>query len=281
MKQFEIDIVIKEMESALDNVVEASTLKSIALCFKIAKSALKRLNVLMDMDGFKNNKEEIEFFKYSKPKILREVIYYEELYYLESLKPLADSDAVKHYYLNAVKINDKYFERYRFLYNYYNTGQTHMDPHYFIKSLDANSELIATVGSMDNKHCTNACYIISRFHALESIQHYVQKEIERLQGPRTDLQRSLAWTDSKVALIELLYALHLRGCFNGGNITLKTVVEKMSYMLQIDLSNFYVAFNQNIRIRKKNRAYFLQLLKNKFEEHMDETDVSRSSAELS
>lgn len=43
------------------------------------------------------------------------------------------------------------------------------------------------------------------------------------------------WTGSKVALIELLYALHTEGVFNNGASDLKDVVEYFETTFNIDL----------------------------------------------
>ena len=78
-------------------------------------------------------------------------------------------------------------------------------------------------------------------------------------------------TGSKVALIELLYALHAEGTFNFGTSDLKDVVEFFEQTLKIDLGQYHRAYLE-IRIRKTNRTKFLNTLKETLTKRMDNSD---------
>jgi hypothetical protein len=81
----------------------------------------------------------------------------------------------------------------------------------------------------------------------------------------------LRWTAPKVALIELIYALHASGVYNNGNTDLKRIASAFERFFQVDLGNFFNAF-QEIRIRKKNRTVFVDRLKETLIRRMDAAD---------
>ncbi len=90
-------------------------------------------------------------------------------------------------------------------------------------------------------------------------------------GVNLALQSSINWTGSKVSLVELLYALQSAGSCNNGNIDLKQLAKHFECIFNIDLGNYYRVF-QEMRIRKINRTTFLDHLKTRLVQRMDEAD---------
>ncbi len=79
------------------------------------------------------------------------------------------------------------------------------------------------------------------------------------------------WTGSKVALVELIYALHAEGVFNNGSSDLKDVAEFFEHTLNVDLGQFHRTFLE-IRMRKSDRTKFLNSLRDSVLKRMDEAD---------
>jgi hypothetical protein len=84
--------------------------------------------------------------------------------------------------------------------------------------------------------------------------------------------RNLEWTAPKVALIELLYALHQTRCFNGGHSDLAELFRWAEHSLNINLGNYHKTLRE-IRLRKSERTKFLILLKNNLEQYLDNLDI--------
>lgn len=82
-----------------------------------------------------------------------------------------------------------------------------------------------------------------------------------------------SWTGSKVALIELVYALHSEGVFNNGASDLKDIVEYFETVFNIDLGQYRRVFLE-IRARKSDRTKFLNTLNQVLIKRMDNTDES-------
>ena len=75
----------------------------------------------------------------------------------------------------------------------------------------------------------------------------------------------------KVSLIELIYSLQTAGVINNGTADIKLLTNFFERTFQVDLGNVYNVF-QEMRIRKKNRSSFLDQLKERLIQRMDEAD---------
>lgn len=267
--------IFMEMIEQISNIHPTSILQRAESCYHIAEKAYFQLNQFVEQHPFKNNEEEINYFKNIQPKFLREQIYYAELYYLESLRPRKDKESIVQYFKEALIYNNLYFERNLMFYNYYRTERTHLDQTFFVK--DPKSPYLHP-GDIIEKHSylfQPHSYKLARLQALEILNGYIQNEINALNNGQFQTNEEsgrLTWTDSKVGLIELVYALESKGALNHGNADIQTVINTFQNVFQINLGNYSSAFHQNIRIRKKNRLAYLDQLRDYLERRMDEAD---------
>ena len=74
----------------------------------------------------------------------------------------------------------------------------------------------------------------------------------------------LRWSDSKVALVELIYALNAAGSINNGKSELKQIVQLFEKMFAIELGNYARVFAE-IRTRKSGTSNFINHLKDRIE----------------
>ena len=81
----------------------------------------------------------------------------------------------------------------------------------------------------------------------------------------------LLWTESKIALSELIYAIHSTGAINKGATDINELVKVFEELFHIELGNPYRAFVE-MRLRKKDRTRFIDLLRNRLLDRMDDAD---------
>ncbi|GEM_PF-1862038 len=96
----EVDIKIKHIESAQDNVLKKSLEAS-----RVIGEAFDKLKEFILAYTFKDDEEEILFFKELKPKFCYRLIFYRKIYNIEMNRPLAGIDAQREYLckeLNAI-----------------------------------------------------------------------------------------------------------------------------------------------------------------------------------
>lgn len=225
-----------------------------------------------------NKKEEIEFFRDIKPKFAAKLIYYNEIYSIETNKPFGSQKTIGKYYKTELLKLKVFFEKNHEFYRYYRTGNKCLDNKYFIR---AKYDLKLMVDSFyfqaDHRFTTSHDYKVARILANDEIKVFLEEQIEKLgrktitiQSP-SPLSRGPKWTGSKVELIELIYALHTEGVFNNGTSGLKEVTTFFETAFNIDLGQFNRVFLE-IRNRKSERTKFLNTLKNKLLIRMEHAD---------
>lgn len=248
--------------------------KSTGLCF-LALAELKR--TVLEV-GFSTREEEINFFKHIKPKAYSKLIYFENRFEIELKKP-GYRLAQKKYFRNRLKDFNKFLKHNKDMVAYFRTKATHSDEHYFLR----NSELPDV--------CTDAEYIyfnpefftlhdytLSKIIAFEKLIEWLDAELNRVsvskdseKSPIPQSVGNFRWTESKVALVELIYALHSSKAINDGKSELNSLIALFEKIFNIDLGDYSRTFI-DVRSRKKERARFLDSLKQHLLVRMDKSD---------
>ncbi len=262
---------LTEIDQRAENMLQKTERSFLAV-----RTALNGIKAFILEYSFIDDAEEIKFFKEAKPKFLKELIYFNELHDIEANRPFGNDDMLLAYYHHAMERISIYFGRNQYLYNYYLMDKDAHDGEFFLRS--GTNILADTVVEIDSRFCTINSHKLSKLMAFEMVRGYLQKSIYQLEHPGEQVDPSpekdqkFQWTDSKVALIELAYALQSRGSINNGRPDVKQVIGIFEQLFDIDLGNYYGVFQQNIRIRKKGRTVYLDQLKEYLERRMDDSD---------
>ena len=233
---------------------------------------------------FQNPEEEIQFFKVWKPQISGLLMFYIRLYQIEKNRVGKSLSAQCKYLKMELENIQKSFLNNSF-YDYYRAGQTELDNQYFIREnydilSDVHCHLLDRDSSFTTLHDSSVAEIIANNRLAEYLSaqiEYVSDEIDSLSDKLhlkfTSIVDSklLQWTDSKVALVEFIYAIYAGKCFNNGNTSLKDIAFCCETLFNIEIGDFYRIFLE-IRNRKKSRTQFLDKLKEQIIKMMDELD---------
>lgn len=222
-------------------------------------------------------KKKFFFFKTWKPQISGLLMFYVRLYQIEK-KRIGESPSSQCKYLKSELENlKKYFLNNSF-YDYYRTGRTELDEQYFVRRnydilADTRFGLLDRDSSFTTLHDSSVAEIIANNRLAEYLSAQIEILSEELHLKFTSMveNRLLQWTDSKVALVEFIYALYAGKCFNNGNTSLKDIAFCCETLFNIEIGDFYRIFLE-IRNRKKSRTQFLDKLKDKIIKMMDELD---------
>lgn len=257
----------------IDNEIKKCE-KAIEICVK-AKDNLK---TLIQKTAFKSQEEEIQFFKEVKPQFLSKFIYYNAIYKIETKKPYGGLRILKKYYNNELIKIKRHFDNNLDFYRYYRTSSNYLDYKYFIRGkFDVKLALDSYYIETDHSFSTSHDYKVAKIIANDLIELYIESKILDMENKdpkeKSQLNHKLKqnWTGSKVALIELLYALHTEGVFNNGTSDLKDVAEYFEGIFNIDLGQYHRVFFE-IRVRKSEPTKFLNTLKEKLTKRMENTD---------
>ncbi len=275
-----INELYRKMKETLEQISSSSgnTLQRAEQSFRVVQDALSQLKEYIVSYTFKDDDEEIQFFKEIKPMFLRELIFFEELYHIELNQPISSAEELKGYFSKVLAGLATFFERNKTLYAYYRTGKTIYDDVFFRRDTDNDNLSVLPEYSLDAdpRFSTPGSSCLAKLQAYEQLREHIQLSLNRLSDPEIKLSPSqrerYLWTDSKTALIELAYAMYARGSVNNGKGDIKTIIAALESLFNVEVGNFYRAF-QNMRIRKKNRTTYLDALKESLEKRMDETDM--------
>lgn len=271
--------LLTEMDEALEQIAQTAEnmLQRAEQSYTYIQESIYKLNDHIIAHAFRDTEEEIYFFKEIKPLFLKELIFYSELFYIETNKPVGSIEVTKEYYglyLHRVRM---FFERNELLYQYYRTGKTHYDEVYYRRNAGTDLMQPHFMPEMDSRFSTLHSYKLGKIMAFEQLRDYLQNGILRLGNPDMPAETTIKkkkrnWTDTKAALIELAYALHARGSVNNGRGDIKELIRDLEMFFNVQLGNFYRTA-QSMRIRKKNRSLYLDVLKISLEKYMDERDI--------
>lgn len=258
----EIDDQIKKCEQAITVI-----LKSINELKKVATKT-----------NFKSKSEEIQFFKEVKPLFTSKLIYFNLVYRIEMKKPNGGNKILKKYYNNELLKLKAFFDNELEFYQYYRSGSTYLDYKYFLRGeVDIKLALDSYYFESDMSFATSHDFKVATILANDLIELYLENQLLMLENNENSekSQRKpnvkLTWTGSKVALIELIYALHTEGVFNNGAADLKDIAEYFEHTFEIDLGQYRRVFLE-IRARKNDRTKFLTTLNDSLQKRMENSD---------
>lgn len=189
--------------------------------------------------NFKDNGEEIRFFKEVKPVLLSQYFFYKKIFALMLFDSFRDRRSRIENYYRVLRKLQNFARKHQAFYEYCMAGSTYLDSTYFIRNRQNPAGI-----DQDEKFTTGYDKILSKILAHELIKQFVLTAIHKLQDDRTGTSTySIPWTGSKIALIELIYSLHATSVLNYGKADVKQIAQCFEEISSIDLSNQSYFFN--------------------------------------
>lgn len=228
-------------------------------------------------EGFKDDEEEIHFFRIIKPQILGKLIYYNKVYRIETTCPVSNGKMYYSYFSGQLaNLKREYIDHIcnSDFYRYYRSGRTDRDDIFFKRgNINYHDGLNSIVFEIDPTFSTFFDYKTARIIANELLYSYLLTKINPDEDPDVILQKSesskdVFWTESKNALIELVYALHAAGVISHGKIGIRKISLMFQILFRIPLGDLHHAFHR-MKTRTGSRTAFLDQLKTSLEEYMD------------
>ena len=243
------------------------------------KPLFEELREFIHQYTFQDTDEEIEFFKITKPFILSKLIYFNDVYLLEIRKPNGSKEVLKEYYKKKQIAITEFCNANLDFYQYYRSKATHLDKYYFLRGHE-KYQLCHNCGMFDKDPLFSTCcdHRVAKMLAYDMLEIYLQQRLHELErkevidNSRASLpDNPFRWTGTKIAAIELGYAIYAAGVLNDGNADIKEIMTYIEASFKIDLGDYYRAY-LTIRERKKDKTSFLTNLINKLLRKMDEDD---------
>lgn len=244
----ETDEAIERIESSDSNILKKSLEAS-----HILAEAFDRLKSFILSYQFRDEEEELTFFKEIKPKICYRLIYYRKLYNIEMNRP-AGVDKQKEYLSEELNEINKYnIKRLDFI-RYYRSGATHLDSLYFLRGKTDTEQYLETFYyELDPKFTTNCDFKVAKILSNDMLLAYLMQEIERLNSngiialPMGFPSAKLTWRGTKTELMEQLYSWDSDNTF--GDVPLTQLSDYIQNVFNIQLDkNLSRAFS-DMKIR--------------------------------
>lgn len=269
------DTLLSETQLELDRLraLQAEPLRHADAAIDVLLPALKALQAHVLAHGFASEADEIHFFKVLKPQLTSQLLYFHKVYLFEARRPQGGEEALRRYVEEAFTGLQHFFADNRDFYQYYRTGDCSLDDRYFVrgkrlaKQLDESTLLLS-----DPAFNTSHDHKVARLLAYASFERYLRGVLAPPALPEPVRPRpALRWTGPKIALVELVYALHETGCLMDGKAELAAITAALESTFDVSLGQVSRMFI-DLRARKSDRTRFLDELKEALLERMDEAD---------
>jgi len=242
------------------------------------KSALCKLKTFILNYTFKNEEEEILFFKEIKPAILSQLVYFLEINNIESKRPIGSFEIQQNYLLGELEKLTLYFNSHLEFYRYYRMNSTFLDDKFFVRGRE---ELHLCLDNLmiyiDLDFSTSQDYTVAKIIANDRLEVFLKNELDALSIKANNpnwvqlgsLENTpLQWTDNKTALVELIYALYASGSLNNGHCEIRELAAFFEQAFNIRLTDVYRTYLE-IKIRS-TPTKFIDNLKASLLRKMDE-----------
>lgn len=249
--------------------------KNPAKISEVVKDALQDLKNHFTVFPFAGPSEQVNFFKYDKPKFYAEYIYGLELFNVESNRPQGDDLVGRNYYEQELKFIRRYFDQYRFLFQYYLLDGHELDEQLFTINA-VESDWLFPSPEPDRTFSTAADFMFAKFLALERLQEYLISLIypaSTFSATSSILPHSLRWTGDKINLIELAYGIHNAAQVNDGLVSVGEIIAWLEASFQTKLSRYPQMYSEIKGRKSVSKTRFLDHMSSVINRHIEEGDA--------
>ena len=244
----------------------------------LCNNTLYLLRSIVEKVDFKSIADEVHFFKMVKSEPLGYLVYFSEIRSCELLMPKIGLGNQLNFLEKKINRINKFFHRNWDFVHYMEQGLSYLDVQYFTRS-NQIFPLYALPEAcyLDPKFFTSHDMLWARIKGLNIFIGYLQERLKQLKLQKHKAlqtekpKRALAWTASKAALTELIYALYSSTAVNNGKEDIKGIASAFEEVFNIRLDNIYKTYAE-IKNRKDSKTRFLEELIIRFNNKIHEED---------
>ena len=269
----------RKKKLAGENLKEPELLKE---KIRISKCFLHKVRLHLRNHEFSNIEDEIHFFKFTKPQLCGELLFYNaRLSYLSDKPDSTVCREISYIKSGLKKLETKKRKNISF-YRYCKHAETAFDDKYFIRNdgqfnLFNSEDALCSDPEFNTSHSNLASEVVAyrlqiEFYKKELLfLKSIDKNCPETIGSNVEGTSTVNCTASKSDIVELLYGLKCVGAINNGNIEIKELAVLVGRMFNIPLGDVYGTFN-DIRSRKINQTKFLDKLKESLIQYLKSLD---------
>ncbi len=272
--------IIKDFQGKLDKLKEEKKInlekanEGIHLC----NNTLYLLRNVIEKHDFKSEEDEIYFFKKIKSKPLSSLVYFNEIRTCRLLMPKMGFEDQCLYLKKKVRKVNKFFSKNWDFVHYMEQNLNYLDKQYFTRK-NQNFPLYSTPETcyLDPNFFTSHDMLWAKIKGLNCFAEHLKVFIRTIELQQEDFKpknnaKTLAWTESKTALVELAYAIHTAHAVNNGKEDIKAITSALEEAFNVKVGNIYKIYTE-IKRRKGSRGRFLERLTTSFNHKIDQDDA--------
>jgi len=210
---------------------------------------LTDLKVFVLEYSFADEAEEINFFKKIKPELFSKLIYYTKVYNIESRRPSGSREIQERYLRHELEKITCFFNNHLQFYQYYRMNSTFLDDKCFLRGKeDLHLFHDSLIYFVDPDFSTSHDIMVAKIMSNDMLEVFLNTELENLSIKANNPNwgqvgnmgsSSLQWTESKTALVELIYALQASTSINKGGVDIRELVALFEQVFNIRLTEVY------------------------------------------
>ena len=255
---------ITPLNKKLDNQLQVINLEEQDILIKAQKSIHCIKKVLTELKtfildyNFKDEAEEIYFFKKIKPELFSKLIYFTKVYHIESRRPTGSLEIQEKFLRHELEKITSFFNIHLQFYQYYRMNSTFLDDKCFLRGKeDLHLFHDSLIYFVDPDFSTSHDCMVAEIMSNDMLEVYLNTELENLNNKANNPNcgqfgisgtGSLQWTESKTALVELIYALQASTAINKGEVDIKELVSNFELVFNVKLTDIYRTY-----VELKNR----------------------------
>jgi hypothetical protein len=269
----------KQLESNLAEIIQyESTINQHQHTIKCFYDIILQLKSFILNYTFNNTNEEIEFFKQIKPKYISEYIFNNKALQILIRKPIGNNASILNYLENSLNEITSFFNVNLEFYEYYRLNSTYKDGIYFVRQKNEPQHFTnAYLNNFEPAFSSSHDYLLAQIIANDRLVLFLNNQIESINNPQKiphveDMgcfqDQDFNWTDSKSALIELIYALHTNKSINKGKCDIRELTAYFEKAFHVKINDIYRGF-QDIKSRN-SQTKCIDSLKTALQNKIDE-----------
>lgn len=276
----DFDLLLHELDTELKKIKtqEFDIIRRAGLSIEVCKKTLSIMSHRISNSCFLKEKDEINFFKKIKVQPLCQLIYFSEIKSIEIKIPKADLNQQKKYLEHKIKKANKFFDNNIEFIQYIRDHKSHYDSLYYTRKNNIS------YNNTDSKtyyrapeFSTSHDILLGKVKGFDLWIKYLRNRLYNLENPKAinshkaHKKSRLLWTSSKVALTELIYALHNSGAINHGAADIKEIAITTEMIFNVELGDYYRTFLE-LRSRKINQTKFIDKLKESLIQRIEQSE---------
>ncbi|MDP4254665.1 MAG: RteC domain-containing protein [Bacteroidota bacterium] len=275
MERFIDDLLVRQRADLDEIGREKNAILRYYLSIKRVEQSIDEMKEWLGDHPFNSKEDEIMYFRHLAPKVYWRLFYLIKMHLVESYRPSVSRERFREVLKEELKGVEAFFTRNTEICRYYYQHTSYWDEYLFTRKGQGHWNLEEPGIFIEGDFCIGT-YWAAWMMANEHYRAWLEEEIETLSRPPKALSNGpempkLEWTASQVDLVELVYALHLGKCFNGGKAQINEIARWFEVGLGIELGNIYNA-RQEIARRKGKRAKFTEGLSKGLERDLEAKD---------